>query len=86
MIRPRGEGKSGTNMPWYRRVATCISVVEEYPPSPFVTSHSRDNRLLISPLRVHERVIAGMDEVVALPMIVLTRGGGDITLYPKHGR
>ena len=80
---PRGEGKCGTNMPWYRRVATCITVVDEYPPSPFVTSHSRDSRRLISPLRVHDMVISGLDnERSSLMVLLMSRG--DIALRPEH--
>src|SRR6478752_4344883 len=83
MVRPRGEGKCGTNMPWYRRVATCITVVDEYPPSPFVTSHSRDSRRLISPLRVHDMVISGLDnERSSLMVLLMSRG--DIALRPEH--
>src|SRR6185437_6770264 len=38
-----------------------MTVLDEYPPNPFVTSHSRDKNAFTSPFRSHGRVMPGSD-------------------------
>ena len=44
MWRPFGSARLGTNSPWYLRAGMPASVPDEYPPRPFVISHSRPRR------------------------------------------
>src|SRR5687768_3427832 len=40
MTRPTGGSVAAQSNPWYRRVLHPTTVDEEYPPMPFVSSHS----------------------------------------------